>query len=99
MKSDSLELGSLELDDLEVDDLEADDGFGRILSPAQRSARCVMTLFCVLMVAATAFHASRMGDRVDREMSSISSTSSVSASPATVERQDTAREKERGGLG
>ena len=53
MKSESLELDSSDLDrlDLEVEEDEL------ILSPAQRSVRCVMTLFClfVLLVGALQF--------------------------------------------
>jgi hypothetical protein len=54
---------AMETDSLESDDLE----FGeRILSPAQRSMRCLATLFCCVVLAASAFFASHMDARAVR---------------------------------
>jgi hypothetical protein len=60
-RSITMESGSLKLDE-------------RILSPAQRSARCFVTLFCFVVLAAAVFCFSRMDNRAGREKSTLSTT-------------------------
>jgi hypothetical protein len=69
---------AMETDSLELDNLEANE---RILSPAQRSMRCLATLFCCVVLAASAFFASHMDARVIRGESGVSAVQPEIKSP------------------
>jgi hypothetical protein len=73
---------------MESDDLEPDDQVGCILSPAQRSMRCFVTLSCLVVLAMTAFYVSRPDDRASQEKFT------VFAAQPKIEKQHLAQENQ-----
>jgi hypothetical protein len=83
-----MESKSLELEDADLDGLDLDDEPGEpILSPAQRSMRCAMTLFCVAVLSASLFQFSNLSREGKREASAV--TTAVQPKAKVQEKQDT----------